>query len=122
MFETCVDLVAEYADVEAQLADPAVHSDQVAARRLGRRFAELGPVVAAYREWQGACGDVAAAQELAETDPDFAEEAQQQAAAAAAAQQQQAQQQQAQQRQAQQQQAQQRQQQQQAQQQQQQQR
>lgn len=80
MFETCVDLVAEYADVEAQLADPAVHSDQVAARRLGRRFAELGPVVAAYREWQGACGDVAAAQELAETDPDFAEEAQQQAA------------------------------------------
>ncbi len=80
MFETCVDLVAEYADVEAQLADPAVHSDQVAARRLGRRFAELGPVVAAYREWQGACGDVAAAQELAEADPDFAEEAQQQAA------------------------------------------
>ena len=74
MFESCVDLVAEYADVEVQLADPAVHSDQTAARRLGRRFAELGPVVATYREWQSACDDLAAARELAEADPEFAEE------------------------------------------------
>ncbi len=74
MFESCVDLVAEYADVEAQLADPAVHGDQAAARRLGRRFAELGPLVATYREWQSACDDLAAAQELADADPDFADE------------------------------------------------
>jgi len=75
MFESCVELVAEYADVEAQLADPAVHGDQAAARRLGRRFAELGPVVAAYREWSAACDDLAAAEELAVADPDFAPEA-----------------------------------------------
>lgn len=75
MFESCVDLVAEYADVEAQLADPAIHSDQAAARRLGRRFAELGPVVAAYLEWQAACDDLQAARELADADPDFADEA-----------------------------------------------
>jgi peptide chain release factor 1 len=74
MFESCVELVNEYADVEAQLADPAVHSDQAAARRLGRRFAELGPIVAAYREWLSATDDLAAAQELAEADPSFADE------------------------------------------------
>jgi peptide chain release factor 1 len=75
MFESCAELVAEYADVEARLADPAVHGDQAAARRLGRRFAELGPVVAAYREWLGACADLQAAEELAAADPEFATEA-----------------------------------------------
>lgn len=74
MFESCAELVAEYAEVENQLADPAVHGDQAAARRLGRRFAELGPVVATYREWQSACDDLVAAQELADADPDFADE------------------------------------------------
>ncbi|MFM7212791.1 MAG: peptide chain release factor 1 [Actinomycetota bacterium] len=75
MFESCAELVAEYSDVEARLADPAVHGDQAAARRLGRRFAELGPVVAAYREWLGACADLEAAEELADVDPEFAAEA-----------------------------------------------
>ena len=75
MFESCAELVAEYAVVEARLADPAVHGDQAAARRLGRRFAELGPVVAAYREWLGACEDLQAAEELAGADPEFAAEA-----------------------------------------------
>ena len=75
MFESCAELVAEYSDVEARLADPAVHGDQAAARRLGRRFAELGPVVAAYREWLGACADLEAAEELAGVDPEFAAEA-----------------------------------------------
>jgi peptide chain release factor 1 len=80
MFESCADLAAEYAEVEAQLADPAVHADQAAARRLGRRFAELGPVVAAYREWLSACDDLQAAQELAAADAEFEQEAQVQAA------------------------------------------
>jgi peptide chain release factor 1 len=80
MFESCADLAAEYAEVETQLADPAVHADQAAARRLGRRFAELGPVVAAYREWLSACDDLQAAQELAAADAEFEQEAQVQAA------------------------------------------
>lgn len=74
MFESCVVLLDEYADVEGELADPAVHGDQSAARRLGRRYAELGPVVAAYREWLGASDDLAAARELGDDDPAFAAE------------------------------------------------
>ncbi|MDQ1655246.1 MAG: peptide chain release factor 1 [Cryptosporangiaceae bacterium] len=68
-------LVAEYADLERQLADPGVHTDQGRARDLGRRYAELGPVVATIRELTAVRGDLAAARELAEEDPAFAEEA-----------------------------------------------
>ena len=74
MFESCAALVEEYAQVERELADPAVHGDQAKARRLGRRYAELGPVVAAYREWLAAGDDLAAAAELADDDPAFAAE------------------------------------------------
>jgi peptide chain release factor 1 len=44
------------------------------ARKLGRRFAELGPIVAAYREWTAAVDDLEAARELGETDEAFAAE------------------------------------------------
>ena len=74
MFESCVDLLDEYSQVEVQLSDPAIHGDQAAARRLGRRFAELGPIVAAYREWLSASDDLAAARELGEVDAAFADE------------------------------------------------
>ena len=74
MFESCAELVDEYARVESELADPAVHADQALARRLGRRFAELGPIVAAYREWAAAGDDLAAATELGEVDEAFADE------------------------------------------------
>src|SRR5690606_36439923 len=59
--------------IERELADPAVHSDAARARALGRRYAELGRVVAAYRALQQAAGDAEAAAELAE-DPGFAAE------------------------------------------------
>lgn len=76
MFEGCEDLAAELADVERQLADPQVHADQAAARQLGRRYAQLRPVVAAYREWTSVHEDRAAALELAEMgDSTFADEA-----------------------------------------------
>ncbi|HJQ43835.1 MAG TPA: peptide chain release factor 1 [Jatrophihabitantaceae bacterium] len=68
-------LRAEYAEVEQQLADPAVHSDQSAARRLGRRFAQLSPIIAAADELEAAQGDLAAARELAAEDATFAAEA-----------------------------------------------
>jgi peptide chain release factor 1 len=74
MFESCVELLDEYSRVEGQLADPAIHGDQGAARRLGRRFAELGPIVAAYREWLSSTDDLAAARELGEVDEAFADE------------------------------------------------
>ncbi len=74
MFESCIELVGEYGVLEEQLADPAVHADQAQARRLGRRYAELRPVVSAYREWAALVDDIAAAAELAELDQSFAAE------------------------------------------------
>ena len=74
MFESCVELVDEYNDVEQQLANPDVHGDQAAARQLGRRYAQLRPVVAAYREWLASSDDLAAAREFVADDPSFADE------------------------------------------------
>ena len=66
-------LLTEHASIESALAGPAVHADPKRARALGRRYAELGRVVAAYRAWQRADGDAAAAAEMAE-DPAIAAE------------------------------------------------
>ena len=68
------DALAEHADLEAQLADPGVHADQARARDLGRRYAELGPLVAAINEAAGLEGDLATARELATQDASFAAE------------------------------------------------
>ncbi|TDE96033.1 peptide chain release factor 1 [Occultella glacieicola] len=67
-------LLAEYAEIEAALADPAVHADQARARSLGRRYAELGRIVSAHRAWRAAEEDAEAAAELAAEDPAFADE------------------------------------------------
>jgi peptide chain release factor 1 len=69
------DLTSEYADIEKRLADPAVHADQAEARRLGKRYAELRPIVEAARDLAAAQDDVETARELAAEDPAFAEEA-----------------------------------------------
>ncbi len=68
LFEGVEALVAEHADLEQQLADPSVHSDQSRARRLGQRYAELTAIVRTYREWQRLGDDVQAAHELAAED------------------------------------------------------
>jgi len=75
MFESVESLVSEYADLEAQLADPAVHTDQSRSRKLGRRYAELRPVITTYRAWRQAGDDAAAARELGADDPSFRVEA-----------------------------------------------
>ena len=74
MLESAATLVQEYADLEAQLAEPAVHSDQGLVRKLNKRYAALSPTVAAYHAWHAARDDVAAARELATQDKGFAEE------------------------------------------------
>lgn len=74
MFEACVALEAEYVEAEAKLADPAIHADQNAARKLGKRHAELKPIVETYRKWRGLGDDIEAARELAAVDADFADE------------------------------------------------
>ena len=75
MFEQLDELVREHAELEQQLADPAIHADQNAARKVGRRFAELTPIHKTAGELAEARADLKAARELAAEDPTFAVEA-----------------------------------------------
>ena len=68
-------LLAEFAELERRMADPATHSDLAKARRIGRRYAELTPIVKAMDAHRRLTGDLEAATELAEVDPAFAAEA-----------------------------------------------
>ncbi|WP_206446221.1 peptide chain release factor 1 [Agrococcus sp. KRD186] len=74
MFESVAGLLAEHADLEQQLADPALHADAVRARRVNRRYAELNQIKAAHERWQASVEDLGAARELAREDDAFAEE------------------------------------------------
>src|SRR3954464_2452075 len=64
VFDQLDELVGESARLETRLADPAIHADQGQARALGKRYAELGPVVSAYKEWRQVGDDLGAAREL----------------------------------------------------------
>jgi peptide chain release factor 1 len=77
VFERLSGLAEEYAKLERDLADAAVHSDPERARALGRRYGELTPVVHAYQEWRQTAADEQAARELAAEDHSFAAEAEQ---------------------------------------------
>jgi peptide chain release factor 1 len=68
-------LLAEYEELEKRLADPVIHTDQTAARRVGRRFAELTPIHKTATELGQLKADLTAARELAEEDAGFAAEA-----------------------------------------------
>ncbi|SFS38895.1 peptide chain release factor 1 [Saccharopolyspora flava] len=68
-------LLAEYEDLEKRLADPSVHVDQANARKLGRRYAELTPIIRTSRELDETRSDLETARELAAEDEGFAEEA-----------------------------------------------
>ncbi|MEV0085333.1 MULTISPECIES: peptide chain release factor 1 [Saccharopolyspora] len=68
-------LLAEYVELEQRLADPGVHADQANARKLGRRYAELTPVVRTARELDQTRSDLDTAREFAAEDSTFAEEA-----------------------------------------------
>jgi peptide chain release factor 1 len=73
-FASADELVKEYAELEAKMADPNIHEDANNARKLGRRYAQLGPVVSGYRVWRAAEDDLAAGREMAAEDADFAAE------------------------------------------------
>src|SRR4051812_47480146 len=74
MFEAVETLVAEHAELERQMSDPAVHSDQGLAKKLGQRYAEVSAIVKTYREYQQVTDDLEAARELAAEDSSFAAE------------------------------------------------
>ncbi|MFZ2175162.1 MAG: peptide chain release factor 1 [Rhodococcus sp. (in: high G+C Gram-positive bacteria)] len=68
------DILAEHAGLEQQLADPALHNDASAARKAGKRFSELAPIMSTYQKLKSAEDDLAAARELAADDSSFASE------------------------------------------------
>ncbi len=74
MFESVHVLFTEHADLQEQLADPALHADPARAKKANRRYAELSKIVAAHEGWVQAQDDFAAAKELAKEDDAFAEE------------------------------------------------
>ena len=67
-------LLDEHAELQRQLADPAVHAEQGRARKLGRRYAELNGIVEAHHRVHRLEEDLGAARELAAEEPEFAEE------------------------------------------------
>ena len=75
MFESALPLRTEFAELEATLADPATHADLTRARKVGRRYAELTPIVTTLDEYDRVHDDLAAARELAGEDETFAAEA-----------------------------------------------
>jgi protein subunit release factor A len=64
-FASAHEMVREYQELEKQMADPSIHEDQGKARQLGRRYAQLGPVVAGFNAWKSAADDLEAAKEMA---------------------------------------------------------
>lgn len=75
MFEAAEGLRTEFAELERALADPGTHADLAKARRIGRRYAELTPIVRNLDAYDRLSEDLAAARELADEDPGFAAEA-----------------------------------------------
>ncbi|MGA7051462.1 MAG: peptide chain release factor 1 [Mycobacterium sp.] len=67
-------LLAEHAELELALSDPDLHSNPAEARKAGRRFARLAPIVATHRKLVAASGDLETARELAADDESFVEE------------------------------------------------
>ena len=74
-FSKVEEMAKEMADLEAKLSDPATHSNPNEARRIGKRHAELKPVVAKYFELKQLRDDEAAAREMGQEDPAFLVEA-----------------------------------------------
>ncbi|MEL4318907.1 peptide chain release factor 1 [Leifsonia sp. YIM 134122] len=74
MFDSVKVLLDEHADLQEQLADPALHADAARAKKVNRRYAELSKIAAANTAWIQAGEDLAAARELAREDDAFAEE------------------------------------------------
>ena len=74
-FPAAATALEEYQSIEEQMASPEVVSNPDKLRKLGRRHAELGAIVGDYKAWLQVKDDLAAAQEMAGEDADFAEEA-----------------------------------------------
>ncbi len=64
MLDRLAQVDDEYATLEHQLADPEVLADPAQLRTLSKRYNDLGPVVAAYRQYRSRAADGDAAREM----------------------------------------------------------
>ena len=74
-FPAAKTALEEYENIERQMGEQEGWSNPDKMRKLGRRQAQLGTIVNAYRTWLNIRNDLDAAQEMAGEDPDFAQEA-----------------------------------------------
>jgi peptide chain release factor 1 len=74
LFESVDALIAEYAELQEKLGDPAVHADAGLSKKLNRRFAELSKIIAAHEKMTALSDDLAAAKEFASEDESLAAE------------------------------------------------
>jgi peptide chain release factor 1 len=75
LLDSVQPLLAEHAELQTKLSDPALHGNPALAKKLNRRYAELSAIVAAYNQVLALGEDLKAAKELAKEDEMFAEEA-----------------------------------------------
>ncbi|MCF8535502.1 MAG: peptide chain release factor 1 [Rhodoluna sp.] len=74
MLDSVQPLLAEHLALQTQLSEASVHANPVLAKKLNRRYAELGAIVAAYNSVVTLTDDLAATKELAKEDESFADE------------------------------------------------
>lgn len=74
MLESVKPLLAEHLALQTQLSEASVHANPALAKKLNRRYAELGAIVAAYNSVVTLTDDLAATRELAKEDESFADE------------------------------------------------
>jgi peptide chain release factor 1 len=74
MIESLVEQIeARYADVQEQMADPAVIADRQRYAEAGRQFNQLAPAAKLAEEWRRSVSDAEGAQELIDEGADDAE-------------------------------------------------
>ena len=74
MLDSVQPLLAEHLALQTQLSEASVHANPALAKKLNRRYAELGAIVAAYNSVVTLADDLAATKELAKEDESFADE------------------------------------------------
>jgi peptide chain release factor 1 len=74
-FTKVEELAVEVAELETKLSDPATHGDPNEAKRIGKRHAEIKPVVSKYLELKQLREDEIAAREMGQEDSGFLAEA-----------------------------------------------
>src|SRR5262252_2774275 len=82
-FQKLRDIESRFAEVEAQMSDPAVAQDPPAYQKLAREAKEISPIVERYRSYKDALQELAKVQEMAkaEADPELRELAHEEARA-----------------------------------------